>query len=79
MAKHNGWSNQETWLTQLWLQNDPRLYIQTHRMKSADHLKTWFLLLLSHHRLYNNQDMIVQEFDDIDLNKINWQEIFNKR
>ena len=82
MAKYNGWSTYETWLVNLWIQNDQALHAALHdEVMSAENLydareilKAW---------IDNEYDMYIEErghglFQDLlkgALSEVNWYEI----
>lgn len=72
MAGYQGWTNYETWLVALWINNDEYLHDEARTLESPENLKDWIeSLLLEGEKASLKMDLITAA-----LSKVNWKEIF---
>jgi hypothetical protein len=73
MSDYNGWTNWETWNTNLWLNNDESTYYEARRicrrLVSSPFDQSTQLKQLAKE--------IIPSSEGINFNEVNWQEIIN--
>ena len=70
--EYNGWTNYETWLTALWIDND-RYLAEELQGASAETLKDWY-----HHQidvLFPQGDGLFSDILNAHSREVNWEEI----
>lgn len=68
MEKYNGWTNRDTWLVVLWLENDYDVYMNTRDNKDV-------VLSLSDKDLIDEIILATGCTDKIDTSKVNVEEV----
>lgn len=71
---YNDWSNRETWIISLWLNNEPTTYelAREYAQASPEDLKEWI------QSLKNNHDNTAGMFNDLletALDRVDWREL----
>jgi len=64
MAEYNGWSNWDTWNSYNWLSEEPGIYRSAASCHSGSDMK------------YHLSDYINNVGDDIDVEAVNWDELY---
>lgn len=85
IATYNGWSNRETWLASLWLNNQWILYSQLLNAKKLDETESVQAEWLAE-RVYEQLDWYLEGEDAslwVDMlrtafNRVDWCEVINK-
>lgn len=75
---YNGWSNYETWLTALWLNNDQASYNALEALKAepgSDYAKAERLEELTRELYEFEPTGLVADLVNADFGRINWVEI----
>lgn len=72
MSEYNGWTNWDTWNANLWLTNDETTYRLLVQCQSANDVKRLFKEQFT----MIDEDGFLQTIDDIDVTKVDWNEIF---
>lgn len=69
---YNGWTNYETWLTALWIDNDEYL-MEEMRNASAEQIKDWYHDQID--ALFPHGDNLFSDILNAHSREVNWEEI----
>lgn len=75
---YNGWTNYETWLVNLWINNEEHLYLAYNSTpQSKNSLYNWFVEMVQEAKLENPKGAFYTDMKDVELHKVNWNEIID--
>ncbi|MBN1994525.1 MAG: hypothetical protein JW953_17640 [Anaerolineae bacterium] len=73
---YNGWHNRETWLVNLWIDNEPYLYERANECRSASEIEEMI------DEVFENEEFSSELFNDLinaALCRVDWHEIYKAR
>ncbi len=77
--KYQGWSNWDTWVIALWLDNREDLYKNFQLVIDDVELCNWFLEVVKDERLDNPKSPFSTDMNKVDFSLVNWTEILKHK